>query len=133
MWQRAVADLDPPGVPNSFRRAHDQQNIARVLMQREAGGARRPTRLYGETQRENFWAEGESAAKVRCCAVDSDAVKHEGLISLCMRLLQHQSRYFDLPPTTKSTISIAISPDGYALISHVSPLSMLMDANRFGS
>lgn len=71
MWQRAVADLDPPGVPNSFRRAHEQQNIARVLMQREAGGARRPTRLYGETQRENFWAEGESAAKVRTRAVEA--------------------------------------------------------------
>ncbi|TYZ59124.1 hypothetical protein PybrP1_000049 [[Pythium] brassicae (nom. inval.)] len=88
VWQRAVADLNPPGVPNSFRRAHRQQNVAATLLRRETGGgARRAAQLLGEDRAENFWAERESAAK-------------------------HQSRYFELPPTTKSTISIAISPDG---------------------
>ncbi|CAI5723987.1 unnamed protein product [Hyaloperonospora brassicae] len=87
--QRAAADLNPPGVPNSFRRAKNQQNIACVLLRREFGGARRQktVRAVGEDREENFWAEGESAFK-------------------------HQSRYFELPQTTKSTISIAISPDG---------------------
>ncbi|KAL4159975.1 hypothetical protein PRNP1_000547 [Phytophthora ramorum] len=89
VWQRAAADLNPPGVPNSFRHAKNQQNIANVLLRREFGGSRRQqtVRAVGEDREENFWAESESAAK-------------------------HQSRYFELPQTTKSTISIAISPDG---------------------
>ncbi|KAG2765149.1 hypothetical protein PC129_g6005 [Phytophthora cactorum] len=89
VWQRAAADLNPPGVPNSFRHAKTQQNIASVLLRREFGGSRRQktVRAIGEDKEENFWAESESAAK-------------------------HQSRYFELPQTTKSTISIAISPDG---------------------
>ncbi|KAF1790863.1 WD40-repeat-containing domain [Phytophthora cactorum] len=79
VWQRAAADLNPPGVPNSFRHAKNQQNIASVLLRREFGGSRRQktVRAIGEDKEENFWAESESAAK-----------------------------------TTKSTISIAISPDG---------------------
>ncbi|KAI9922685.1 hypothetical protein PsorP6_002563 [Peronosclerospora sorghi] len=90
VWQRAAADLNPPGVPNSFRHAKNQQNIATVLLRREFGGSRRQktVRAVGEDREENFWAESESAFK-------------------------HQSRYFELPQTTKSTISIAISPDGF--------------------
>lgn len=65
VWQRAVADLNPPGVPNSFRRAHRQQNVASTLLRRETGGARRAAQLLGEDRAENFWAERESAAKVR--------------------------------------------------------------------
>lgn len=74
MWQRAAADLDPPGVPNSFRHAKNQQNIAGVLLRREFGGARRqkPARALGEDKEENFWAESESASKVR--ALRSGAV-----------------------------------------------------------
>ncbi|CAH0491312.1 unnamed protein product [Peronospora farinosa] len=89
VWQRAAADMNPPGVPNSFRHAKNQQNIASILLRREFGGARRqkPVRSVGEDREEHFWAESESAFK-------------------------HQSRYFELPQTTKSTISIAISPDG---------------------
>lgn len=65
VWQRAVADLNPPGVPNSFRRAHRQQNIASILLKRELGaGARRSVHMLGEDRSENFWAERESAAKV---------------------------------------------------------------------
>ncbi|KAF4324237.1 hypothetical protein BBO99_00000911 [Phytophthora kernoviae] len=90
VWQRAVADLNPPGVPNSFRHAKNQQNIASVLLRREFGGSRRQktVRAIGDDRIESFWAESESASK-------------------------HQSRYFELPQTTKSTISIAISPDGF--------------------
>ncbi|KAG7398512.1 hypothetical protein PHYBOEH_010969 [Phytophthora boehmeriae] len=89
VWQRAVADLNPPGVPNSFRHAKNQQNIASVLLRREFGGSRRQqtVRAIGDDRAESFWAESQSASK-------------------------HQSRYFELPQTTKSTISIAISPDG---------------------
>lgn len=66
VWQRAVADLNPPGVPNSFRRAHRQQNIATTLFRRELGGAaRRTAQMLGEDRGENFWAERESSAKVR--------------------------------------------------------------------
>ncbi|RLN73595.1 hypothetical protein BBJ28_00023084 [Nothophytophthora sp. Chile5] len=65
VWQRAVADLNPPGVPNSFRHARDQQNIASMLLKREFGGSRRQktVRPIGEDKEENFWAESESAAK----------------------------------------------------------------------
>lgn len=66
VWQRAVAELNPPGVPNSFRRAHRQQNVAATLLRRETGGgARRAAQLLGDDRPENFWAERESAAKVR--------------------------------------------------------------------
>ncbi|TDH70828.1 hypothetical protein CCR75_001213 [Bremia lactucae] len=90
VWQRAAADLNPPGVPNSFRHAKIQHNVASMLLRREFGGSRRhqTVRAIGDDREENFWAESESASK-------------------------HQSRYFELPQTTKSTISIAISPDGH--------------------
>lgn len=125
--QRAAADLNPPGVPNSFRRAKNQQNIACVLLRREFGGARRQktVRAVGEDREENFWAEGESAFKVppvcRCSAIETarstiwrrEATDESNGLFLALSCpLQHQSRYFELPQTTKSTISIAISPDG---------------------
>lgn len=67
MWQRAVADLNPAGVPNSFRHAKSQQNIASVLLRREFGGGRqqKSARVLGNDKEENFWAESESASKVR--------------------------------------------------------------------
>ncbi|RLN66789.1 hypothetical protein BBJ29_000031 [Phytophthora kernoviae] len=65
VWQRAVADLNPPGVPNSFRHAKNQQNIASVLLRREFGGSRRQktVRAIGDDRIESFWAESESASK----------------------------------------------------------------------
>lgn len=74
VWQRAAADLNPPGVPNSFRHAKKQQNIASVLLRREFGGARRQktVRAVGEVREENFWAESESASKVRTFAVEGE-------------------------------------------------------------
>ncbi|KAJ0400237.1 hypothetical protein P43SY_006201 [Pythium insidiosum] len=87
--KRALVELAPPGVPDSFRRRSPSRprNILSILRKRERGDH---TRLQAASndRPEQIWAESESAGK-------------------------HQSQYFDLPPTTKSTISIAISPDGY--------------------
>jgi hypothetical protein len=73
VWQRAAADLNPPGVPNSFRHAKSQQNIASVLLRREFGGSRRQktVRALGDDRAENFWAESESASKVRAESRDT--------------------------------------------------------------
>ncbi|DBA02410.1 TPA: hypothetical protein N0F65_007229 [Lagenidium giganteum] len=87
VWQRAVAEINAPGVPSSFRRLKQRQNIARILRNREIHGGRPRMMSPGDTSEEQHWAEHESVTK-------------------------HESRYFELPPTTKSTISIAISPDG---------------------
>lgn len=67
VWQRAAADLNPPGVPTSFQHVKSPQNIASVLLRREFGGGRRlkTARALGNDREENFWAESESASKVR--------------------------------------------------------------------
>lgn len=61
---RALRELNPPGVPSSFRRRIPprEENIASILKKRERGGAR--IRKYGTDRPEHFWAEAESTAKV---------------------------------------------------------------------
>jgi hypothetical protein len=78
VWQRAVADLNPPGVPSSFRHAKSQQNIASVLLRRERGGGRqhKAARALGNDKEENFWAESESASKVCTLLCGRPARRH---------------------------------------------------------
>ncbi|ETV95401.1 hypothetical protein H310_11278 [Aphanomyces invadans] len=80
--ERAQRSINPPGVPPSFRRAGRATNIARTMMSRELGHGRRFA-----FHDEEMWIENESATK-------------------------HVCEYFDMPPTTRSAISIAFSPDG---------------------
>jgi hypothetical protein len=90
IWHRALADINPPGVPFSFLNPEGNKNIANILRNREVGGGRRRKKCiqrYADESSEQFWAEAQNA-------------------------LKHASQYFELPPTTKSTISIAVSPDG---------------------
>jgi hypothetical protein len=62
--RRALADLNPPGVPNSFRRRTPPRvnNIAHILKRRERGAASR-IRAHGDERAEQYWAEAESAGK----------------------------------------------------------------------
>ncbi|EQC38924.1 hypothetical protein SDRG_03882 [Saprolegnia diclina VS20] len=80
--ERAQLAIAAPGVRPSFRRVGRSMNIARTLGEREAGLSRRQA-----FPSETIWAENEASTK-------------------------HECAYFDMPPTTKSAISIAFSPDG---------------------
>ncbi|KDO25701.1 hypothetical protein SPRG_09000 [Saprolegnia parasitica CBS 223.65] len=80
--ERAQLAIAAPGVRPSFRRVGRSMNIARTLGERQAGLSRRQA-----FPSETIWAENEASTK-------------------------HECEYFDMPPTTKSAISIAFSPDG---------------------
>ncbi|OQR91411.1 hypothetical protein ACHHYP_04705 [Achlya hypogyna] len=80
--ERAQQAIDAPGVRSSFSRVGKSTNIARSLIEREAGRTRRQA-----FPSEKIWAENEASTK-------------------------HECKYFDMPPMTKSAISIAFSPDG---------------------
>ncbi|OQR97307.1 hypothetical protein THRCLA_07020 [Thraustotheca clavata] len=80
--ERAARAINAPGVRPSFRRVGKSMNIMRILYEREAGRVRRQA-----FANEKMWAENEASTK-------------------------HECKYFDMPPMTKSAISIAFSPDG---------------------
>ena len=62
---RALEDLNPPGVPDSFRRMDEpDRNIASIIRDRETGGRSVRLRFHGHDAREGRWAELQSTQKV---------------------------------------------------------------------